>query len=58
MGLMWKMVISDRVEEDKVARMVIIAWALWFNRNEIRHGGARKAGQEVVRWAMHYLEEY
>ena len=49
MDLMWKMVIIDWVEEEKVARMVTIAWALWFNRNEIRIGGARKAGKDVVR---------
>ena len=58
MDLLWKMVIIDQVEEEKVARMVIIAWALWFNRNEIRFGGARKAGKDMVRWATHYLEEY
>ncbi|XP_075674873.1 uncharacterized protein LOC142644076 [Castanea sativa] len=38
--------------------MVTIAWALWFNRNEIRHEGLRKDGKDVVRWATHYLEEY
>ena len=58
MDLLWKMVIIDRVEEEKVARMVTIAWALWFNRNEIRLRGVRKAGKDVVRWATNYLEEY
>ena len=58
MDLLWKMVIIDRVEEEKVARTVTIAWALWFHRNEIRLGGARKAGKDVVRWATQYLEEY
>ena len=58
MDLLWKMVIIDRVEEEMVARMVIIAWALWFNRNEIRLGGVRKAGKDVVRWATNCLEEY
>lgn len=58
MDLLWKMVIIDWVDEEKVARMVTIAWALWFNRNEIRLGGARKTGKDVVRWATHYLEEY
>ena len=56
--LLWKMTIIDRVEEEKVARIVTIAWALWFNWNEIRLGGARKAGKAVVRWATQYLEEY
>ena len=58
MVLLWKMVIIDQVEEEKVARMVTIDWPLWFNRNEIRFGGARKAGKDVVLWATHYLEEY
>ena len=56
MDLLWKMVILDRVEEDKVARMVTIAWALWFHRDKIRLEGARKAGKDVVRWATQYLE--
>ena len=58
MDLMWKMVITDWVEEEKLARLVTIAWALWFNRNEIRHGGVRKDGKDVLRWANQYLEEY
>ena len=58
MDLMWKMVIIDQVQEEKVARMVTIAWALWFNRNEIKLGGVRKAGKDVVRWATQYLEGY
>ena len=58
MDLMWRMVITDQVEEEKLARLVTIAWALWFNRNEIRHGGVKKDGKDVVRWVNQYLEEY
>ena len=58
MDLMWKMVITDRVKEEKLARLVTIAWALWFNRNEIRHGGVREDGKDVVMWANQHLEEY
>ena len=56
--LLWKTVIIDRVEEEKVSRMVTTAWALWFNQNEIRLRGARKVGKDVVRWVTNYLEEY
>ena len=52
------MVITDQVEEEKLARLVTIAWALWFNRNEIRHGGVKKDGKDVVRWVNQYLEGY
>ena len=41
-----------------VAKMVTCAWVLWENRNEIRMGGKRKLGSEMVRWAIQYLEEY
>nr|POE64344.1 putative purple acid phosphatase 20 [Quercus suber] len=56
-----------RVEEDavpvestpeKVAKMVTYAWALWSSRNDIRQGGKRKTGLELVRGATQYLEEF
>jgi len=46
------------VEEGKLAQVVTIAWALWCNRNEVRNGGKRKTGSELIRWAATYLAEY
>uniref|UniRef100_A0A7N2M3F0 Uncharacterized protein n=1 Tax=Quercus lobata TaxID=97700 RepID=A0A7N2M3F0_QUELO len=46
------------IGDDKAARFVTIAWALWHNRNEMRNGGVRKSGQVLVHWAMEYLAEY
>ena len=43
---------------DLAAKFVTGAWALWFNRNELRNGGQRKEGKVLLNWALHYLEEY
>ena len=60
MGLdfLWQLVMIDKVEEDKLAQIVTIAWALWCNRNEVRNGGKRKNGKEIIGWAATYLAEY
>lgn len=56
--LLWHLIIIEGYEEDKVARVVIIAWALWYNKNELRNEGMRKSGQAMVQWAMDYLAKY
>ena len=56
--LLWKLMVEDRVDEDKVAQVVCIAWTMWNNRNVIRIGRKGQTGREMVYWAQHYLEEY
>lgn len=56
--LMWTSLMVDGVDDDHGARMVTIAWTLWHNRNEVRHGGERKKGQALVQWALGYIAEY
>lgn len=46
---LWQMVMVDRVEEGKLTQVVTIAWALWCNINEVRNGGKRKTGSELIR---------
>lgn len=29
----------------------------WTNKNDVRHGGLRKNGQQLFQWCSHYLEE-
>ena len=36
-------------DEDKVATVVIVAWSIWANRNEVRHGGTKKTGEALVK---------
>ena len=56
--LLWYMLSVEHCDADVVATVVCIAWAMWQNRNVIRHGGKRRSEAEVVRWASMYMEEY
>nr|POE55600.1 hypothetical protein CFP56_64294 [Quercus suber] len=44
--------------DEKCSQLVMIAWTLWCNRNEIYHGGEAKNGLEVARYVACYLQEY
>ncbi|XP_075649857.1 uncharacterized protein LOC142620362 [Castanea sativa] len=44
--LIWKMLMMDQVDVDRVARVVTLAWAIWHNRNEVRQGAQRKTGND------------
>ena len=46
--LLWKLMVEDRVDEDKVAQVVCIAWTMWNNRNVIWTGGKGRTGREMV----------
>ena len=48
MQLVWK----------DVHNLVMIAWALWSNRNEIHYEGEGKTGSTLALWAADYLLEY
>ena len=48
----------EKYEEDKLATVVTIAWVIWTNRNEVRHGGTKKTGEALVKWSTQYLAEY
>ena len=56
--LLWSLCMEVESSPELVAKMATCAWVLWGNRNEIRMGGKRKSGLEIVRWATQYLEEY
>ena len=48
----------DAYDEDKVAMVVTIAWSIWSNQNEVRHGGIKKNEEALVQWSSQYLAEY
>ena len=33
-------------------------WALWTNKNDVRHGGLRNNGQKLFQWCSFCLEEF
>ncbi|KAK9985868.1 hypothetical protein SO802_030819 [Lithocarpus litseifolius] len=55
--LMWRLLMIDEARFDLAAKMVTGAWSLWNNRNVVRVGGVRKAGDVLMRGVVQYLEE-
>lgn len=49
---------SESYDEGDAELAVILAWAIWFNCNEVQHGGNRKSGLALVQWTCQYLQEY
>ncbi|KAL0010030.1 hypothetical protein SO802_005138 [Lithocarpus litseifolius] len=56
--LVWHLMMIEEYDEDKMATVVTIAWSIWANRNEVRHGGIKKTGEALVKWSAQYLAEY
>ena len=34
--------------EEDLALAIAIVWAMWTNKNEVRHGGLRKSGDQLL----------
>ena len=45
-------------QKEKLERWVAISWGIWKNRNEVRHGGAKRPGQVIVRHALRLVEDF
>ena len=56
--LLWQILLTDSHEEKDVELVVTVAWALWFNRNEVRHGGRKKSAVDLFQWSRQYLQEF
>lgn len=53
--LLWLLLMSDTHGEDDAALAIKIMWSIWYNRNEVRHGGRKKRGSALAHWAKQYL---
>ena len=48
--LLWHELMTNQSGDAKCSELVMIAWTLWCNRNEIYHGGEAKNGLEVAQY--------
>lgn len=44
------------LEHCQVEKLIMVAWAIWTNRNESRHGGVKKNNRALLQWLLDYLE--
>nr|POE58912.1 putative ribonuclease h protein [Quercus suber] len=56
--LLWQILMTDSFEEEGTELVVIVAWALWSNRNKVRHGGRKKSAVALFQWSRQYLQEF
>nr|POE90991.1 hypothetical protein CFP56_05364 [Quercus suber] len=56
--LLWQIMMSDFHDDKDVELVVTLAWALWYNRNEVQHGGKKKNAMALVQWSRQYLQEF
>ena len=43
------------LEHCQVEKLIMVAWAIWTNRNESRHGGVKKNNWALLQWSLDYL---
>ena len=55
MDLMWYVVMVAQWEHCRVEKLIMVAWAIWTNRNESRHGGVKKNNRALLQWSLDYL---
>ena len=53
--LLWFVMMTNAAGVERCSQLVMIAWALWSNRNEIHYGGEGKTGLALALWAANYL---
>ena len=47
-----------KYDDERVAMVVTVAWAIWANKNEVRNGKRKWTGQDIVQWTSQHLAEY
>nr|POE52452.1 hypothetical protein CFP56_74007 [Quercus suber] len=53
-----EVIMMSDFHDDKDAKLVVtLASALWYNRNEVRHGKIKKSAMAFVQWSRQYLRE-
>ena len=58
LDLLWYGRNVKKWSEEEFGLMVMTAWGIWTNRNEVRHGKSGKPATVLARWTKNYLEEY
>ena len=58
MDLLWFLIFSRERDDGALTLVVTIAWVMWSNRNNKRHGGKVKTNQVVIQRSVNYIREY
>ena len=56
--LIWYLKFEQRTGNDLLELVVMVSWAIWFNRNEVRQGKARQTSLAILQKARYMREEF
>ena len=46
--LLWNLMVVRKYDDERVAMVVTVAWAIWANKNEVRNGKRKQMGRDIV----------
>ena len=58
MDILWQCVLNQGTASSLMDMILMIAWSIWHNRNEVRHGGKNMSAAEIYGMAAKLLHEY
>ena len=58
MDMVWYGAMEAKWNQDRLEKIILVAWAVWTDRNQARCGSPKKLCQQMVFGAMEYLAEY
>ena len=58
MDILWQCVLNQGIASSLMDMILMIAWSIWRNRNEVRHGGRNMSATEIYGAATKLPHEY
>ena len=58
MDMVWYGAMEAKWDQDRLEKIIMVAWAVWTDQNQARCGSPKKLCQQMVFGAMEYLAEY
>lgn len=58
MDILWQCVMNQSNASSLMDVILMIAWSIWRNKNEVRHGGRNMSAAEIYGAATKLLHEY
>ena len=58
MDILWQYVLNQGTASSLMDMILMIAWSIWRNRNEVKHGGKNMSAAKIYGMAAKLLHEY
>lgn len=55
---LWHLKFRQQIDEELLGLVYTVAWCLWFNRNEVRHGKVWSQASVILQKAHYLLNDF